>query len=165
MADSSKNMIKMEQTEAGKKLLDSYSDPANTLSLKKLADKNDLNINTVRSMVKRVAAQEHIMKARQSHKEVYDSGKMIEKLHDLSSLAFDRAREGLSEINSYQAALVGAIAIDKSYLIQNSGVVNVNVNHEHRIELSESGGMLMRELKSRNLLPATGEVIDIEADC
>ena len=153
---------KTEETPEGKAFLEAYADPANSSSIRQLCIKHGINNSTAGLMIKRSSDKICIDRAEQKLK--YSAESAISQLNELSTRAFSSAFDKLDEASAYQCALIGAIAIDKSFLIQNAGVVNVNVNHEHRIELSESGGMLMRELKSRNLLPDTGEVIDISAD-
>jgi len=147
--------------EALEELMKKYTDPTDKTSKKKLAIEFNIGPQTLDKVLKRNSDKLPEVK----RKVVKTWEDLIPTLTKLSNAAFDHSLATLHELNAYQAALVGGIALDKKLAVENNGQININVLHEHRHELDKIGQALMGELQRRKLLdvPKTEDYIDVDA--
>lgn len=140
-------------------LMSIYADPTNRMSLTKLCKEFNLGYPAVKRMIDRnnIKFQDIQVKSVQTWED------LVPKLTEMANIAFDQSLATMHELNAYQAALVGAIAIDKKHAIEAGGSININVLHDHRHELGDIGQELMQELRNRKLITSSSDdYIDME---
>lgn len=150
---------KMENTDTGKAILKEYADIGNVLSINKLADKHNVNQFTVRNMIKRNTPA--IQELKSQHTKAYKDQDMVKHLRNLSQDAVLACHAKLDSASAKDQMIIAGIALDKSYLVESNGVININVVHDHRHELDNVGDLLMAQLQSRGQLKQTN-AIDVE---
>ena len=153
--------IEEKYPEECKSFMERYADPTDRTSFNKLCKEFDFNNVTAKKMLERNNTR-FIQTKVEVTKRWED---LVPTLTKLANDAFDHSLATVHELNSYQAALVGAIATDKKLAIENNGAININVIHEHRNQLDGIGEMLLDELKNRKMLsPAHVDYVEAEVE-